>query len=194
MYRTNVIGLYTLLTPVGQGELEHRHVKRFYARTNKHKYEYQIAQHTRRAEKLRIIKARVDAHRAQEKALAAAAEQGDSAVQKEPVVSKDGAPGADADDMAYASPWDRYHIAKSQRDGHEITAWATEHADDPAFKVRGMSCTCCAHSNTLYLRISFLAFKPISSRVWTIMRMTPTTRRHLCTLPATVCIITVCSG
>lgn len=39
-------------------------MKRFYARTNKNHAAFQIAQHMRRAEKLRIIKMRVDAMRA----------------------------------------------------------------------------------------------------------------------------------
>ncbi|EIW53821.1 uncharacterized protein TRAVEDRAFT_131884 [Trametes versicolor FP-101664 SS1] len=39
-----------------QGELEHRHVKRFYARTNKIGYELQIAKHLRRAALMRAIR------------------------------------------------------------------------------------------------------------------------------------------
>lgn len=43
-----------------QGECEHCRVKRWYARTNKHKHVGQIAQHTRRADKLNIIDMRVE--------------------------------------------------------------------------------------------------------------------------------------
>ncbi|KAI0349974.1 hypothetical protein OH77DRAFT_1499288 [Trametes cingulata] len=117
------------------GELKHRHVKHFYARTNKNNHEYQIAQHMRRAEKLRIIKMRVDA--ARQKLIEA--EKGSSQDQTE-------VPGAAAlsmpqgsepdkeEDIAYSNPWDRYHIAESQRDSDDITAWVSAHRSDPPYK------------------------------------------------------------
>ncbi|CDO77563.1 hypothetical protein BN946_scf184912.g62 [Trametes cinnabarina] len=85
------------------GELEHRHVKRYYARTNKINAGFQIAQHMRRAEKLRVIKLRVDAWRARS--------------------------------LPYVEdPRERYHVANSQRDHQELTAWVSEHHNDCALQ------------------------------------------------------------
>lgn len=46
--------------PLHQGELEHRRVKRFYARTNKVQFVLQITKHQRREELLRRIRKRLD--------------------------------------------------------------------------------------------------------------------------------------
>ncbi|OJT15888.1 hypothetical protein TRAPUB_1049, partial [Trametes pubescens] len=123
------------------GELEHRHVKRFYARTNKHKHELQIAQHTQRAEKLRIIKARVDAARKKLNTPSAQDVNGDDAhpcAASSPAHNEDNAPSEspqeNAKHVAYGSPSDRYHIAESQRENDDITAWVSAHRGDPAFK------------------------------------------------------------
>lgn len=135
-----------------QGELEHRHVKRFYARTNKNRHELQIAQHTRRAEKLRIIKARVDA--ARKKLSAPSTEQADgddTPPAPSPACDEEDAPSVqeNAKRVAYGSPSDRYHIAESQRENDDITAWVSAHRGDPAFKVFHpiLSVRTCVHAD-----------------------------------------------
>ncbi|KAI0374977.1 hypothetical protein BV20DRAFT_1033013 [Pilatotrama ljubarskyi] len=118
------------------GELEHRHVKRFYARTNKNNHEYQIAQHMRRAEKLRIIKTRVDA--ARQKVIEA--ENGRDPAEARGPANTAAPPSPELvnadkeEDIAYSNPWDRYHIAESQRDSDDIAAWVSAHRGDPAYK------------------------------------------------------------
>ncbi|KAI0369420.1 hypothetical protein BV20DRAFT_1036521 [Pilatotrama ljubarskyi] len=101
------------------------------ARTNKNKHELQIAQHMRRAEKLRVIKGRVDA--ARQLQLTDTGNAGsDGEVLAAPQDSEDVA--EQDENLAYSSPWDRYHIADSQRDSNDITAWVSSHRGDPAFK------------------------------------------------------------
>lgn len=121
-----------------QGELEHRHVKRFYARTNKHKHELQIAQHTRRAEKLRIIKLRVNAARQRLRTLdAQQAEGGMIPPPTHPVQTQTDNPAESKDEGdTFSDPSNRYHIANSQRENDDLTAWVSAHRGDPAFKVR----------------------------------------------------------
>ncbi|KAI1784806.1 hypothetical protein LXA43DRAFT_1100996 [Ganoderma leucocontextum] len=101
-------------------ELEHRHVKRFYARTNKNQFAFQIALHTRRQEKLQIIKQRVDAWRVKQKSRA-------NALDSEPDVRE----AEVVEVLPYSSPDARYHIAKSQRRYDSIPAWISSHHGDP---------------------------------------------------------------
>lgn len=91
---------------------------------------------------MRIIKVRVDAHRANLTSVAEAEGEAEELPQARPAAGEGGAARGQAaatsdntDGMAFASPWDRYHIAKSQRDSHDMTAWVCEHEGDPAFKV-----------------------------------------------------------
>ncbi|KAI0660675.1 hypothetical protein C8Q70DRAFT_932905 [Cubamyces menziesii] len=116
------------------GELEHRHVKRFYARTNKVRAAFQIAQHMRRAEKLRIIKRRVDAARAAQEGAAPSATPTDPVPAEEPARSAAAVP---QEPLPYtADPLARYHIAESQREWDDLSLWVATHAADPAFQVQ----------------------------------------------------------
>ena len=56
-----VVNLLGHLTIVVQGELEHRRVKQFYARTNRQGFERQISRHERRTAKLQVIKRKLEA-------------------------------------------------------------------------------------------------------------------------------------
>ncbi|KAI9056308.1 hypothetical protein FKP32DRAFT_1599040 [Trametes sanguinea] len=130
------------------GELEHRHVKRFYARTNRHRAALQIAQHMRRAEKLRIIKLRVDAMRVGMRSQAAP-QSAPAAPEREArtdhvagchgPATEEPSLGQVAEDvltgtqLPYSRPEARYHIATSQRESDDLNVWASEHRGDPAF-------------------------------------------------------------
>ncbi|KAJ8461909.1 hypothetical protein ONZ51_g11242 [Trametes cubensis] len=116
------------------GELEHRHVKRFYARTNKIRAAFQIAQHMRRAETLRIIKRRVDAARASQEGAAMNATPtelvtGDELDRSTAAVPQEPLPFT-------ADPLARYHIAESQRECDDLSLWVASQAADPAFQVQ----------------------------------------------------------
>ncbi|OSD06437.1 hypothetical protein PYCCODRAFT_1442622 [Trametes coccinea BRFM310] len=122
------------------GELEHKTVKRFYKRTNKINFAFQIAQHTRCAEKLRIIKARVDASHAIR--LAATSSQPHAGLvdpSSHSAVTAASSTPADThlepEHVPHASPADHYYIADSQRENSELTEWLRSHAPhDPALK------------------------------------------------------------
>ncbi|KAI0349319.1 hypothetical protein OH77DRAFT_1490928 [Trametes cingulata] len=118
------------------GELEHRHVKKFYARTNHIGAAFQIAQHMRRAEKLRIIKTRVEAMRAaRRRALERTSDSDCAAGSLSGVMTPpDSGPQA-ADTLPFTNdPLARYHIADSQREWDDITTWASSNAEDPALE------------------------------------------------------------
>lgn len=133
-----------------QGELEHRHVKRFYARTNKVQASYQIAQHTRRAEKLRLIKIRVDVLRADMAAKAARrtteldsdqppstahnSSPPSSPVQR--IAISANAQVSDPERLPFSQPEARFHIADSQRDSDDLSSWVASRSGDPAVQVR----------------------------------------------------------
>ncbi|KAI0691872.1 hypothetical protein C8T65DRAFT_745363, partial [Cerioporus squamosus] len=92
------------------GEMEHIHVGIWYERTNKVDHTGQITRHTDHTEKLCTIKGRVDEWQKAD---------------------------CDADDetkLAYSSPAERYHIAKSQRHHNNIFNWVSSFHDDPALK------------------------------------------------------------
>ncbi|KAH9903187.1 hypothetical protein C8Q73DRAFT_742354 [Cubamyces lactineus] len=116
------------------GELEHRHVKRFYARTNKIRAAFQIAQHMRRAEKLRIIKRRVDAARASQEGAAVNATLTELVTGGKPDRSTAAVPQEPLPFMA--DPLARYHIAESQRECDDLSLWVASQAADPAFQVQ----------------------------------------------------------
>ncbi|KAH9848646.1 hypothetical protein C2E23DRAFT_785618 [Lenzites betulinus] len=129
------------------GELEHRHVKRFYVRTNRNRFAYQIAQHMRRSEKLRIIKLRVDAMRAHRSAASASIAYEASTVEVLKVfTSGPSSPGPALDPTSRADatapeklpyttdPLSRYHISDSQRKHDDITALVSSNPTDPAMK------------------------------------------------------------
>ncbi|KAI0633696.1 hypothetical protein C8Q77DRAFT_1157868 [Trametes polyzona] len=113
------------------GELEHKHAKRFYTRTNKVNFQYQIAQLACRSEKLKMIRTRVDAATAARKARTTNVSTASTTQE----TSEDEAPtSAVTPPVAGSSisPTRRYHIAKSLRVHDEVTSWLREQAKDPA--------------------------------------------------------------
>ncbi|KAI0327045.1 hypothetical protein GY45DRAFT_1373514 [Cubamyces sp. BRFM 1775] len=117
-----------------QGELEHRHVKQFYARTNKIRAAFQIAQHMRRAEKLRIIKWRVDAARATKDGAVPNTTLMELVSAEEPARSAAAVPQEPLPYMA--DPLARYHITESQCECDDLSLWVASQAADPAFQVQ----------------------------------------------------------
>ncbi|OSD02393.1 hypothetical protein PYCCODRAFT_1410834 [Trametes coccinea BRFM310] len=118
------------------GELEHRHAKHYYARTNKLQYALQIAKHQRRATLLRAFrqfdpdyvprrdrmkKQRLDAH--SQKA-AAASTRADIGGHEE-----DGRPD---DPLPPTDPLDHYAMSQSRRLPIRLHEWLAQHDDDPA--------------------------------------------------------------
>lgn len=102
-----------------QGELEHRRVKRFYKRTNKTRFERQIAKHERMERHYRkyvnTLRDKTGGRTTSRAAL----------------------PMDPTDD---ASPRQHYSIAKRDRDHVDIYSLAHRHAGDPALKVGGSLC------------------------------------------------------
>lgn len=106
--------LYPTLTPL-QGELEHRYLKRYYARTNKQNHAAQIAHHVFIADRLR------------------------KAVSQTPAAGPSSRPHHRARARRQrglpTNPVDQFSLASSERNYEDITAWAAAYRDDPAFKV-----------------------------------------------------------
>ncbi|RPD52602.1 hypothetical protein L227DRAFT_466282, partial [Lentinus tigrinus ALCF2SS1-6] len=112
------------------GEQEHCLVKIAYGRTNKVKHEGQIARRMLHGEKLRVIKARVDAARAVRKnRLGELAGKTAGVPMDSPPVSL-----IDDEKLPYTSPHDRYHIAHSQRNHSNVLNWVSSYGDDPALQ------------------------------------------------------------
>ena len=109
-----------------QGELEHRHVKQFYARTNKVAYEMQIACKQRKRALLRNIRETdtfvplSEMRRRKKDTKRACAEA---------------RARARPDSLELSAPLDRYSISKSQRAAIVLPRWLNEHSQDPATKV-----------------------------------------------------------
>jgi len=109
--------------------LEHRRVKRFYARTNKNtKFGLQIAKHTRREALLRAIKQR------EKDEIAAASTEKPSEGEQVSLQFTDNEP------LPYTSPRVHHHISDSQRYHDDITRFLTKNCNDPAMKVRVTIC------------------------------------------------------
>ncbi|KAI0754052.1 hypothetical protein C8Q80DRAFT_1225985 [Daedaleopsis nitida] len=126
-------------TSTQTGECEHCRVKRLYERTNKIKHVAQIARHTRRADKLHIIKGRVDGWRTELRVKRfqdnhprkRPREQEPHIPAKRPQVSM---PGDPAQDVAGCAPELHYHIADSRRNPIDIPNWTFANKGDPALK------------------------------------------------------------
>ena len=91
-----------------QGELEHRRVKQFYARTNRQGFERQISRHERRTAKLQIIKKKL--------------------ADTKLVDDYD-------EDLPQSDPSEHYHISKSCKVHFDITKWLVDNKEDQAVKV-----------------------------------------------------------
>ncbi|KAI0263908.1 hypothetical protein BC834DRAFT_970987 [Gloeopeniophorella convolvens] len=94
------------------GELEHRRVKRFYARTNKVQFTHQITNHEKRQRVLNSVRARLHGH---------SAEPG-------------GHPGAPADRLPPTPPTNHYHISNDNRNKENVTSWLSRHRGDLAIQ------------------------------------------------------------
>ena len=90
-----------------QGELEHRRVKRFYARTNKHNFTQQVATHERRQRGLMNIATRKN---------------------------RDNSRTEDKEMISYTEPSQRYHISRDMRNDNlePLPTLLEELGSDPA--------------------------------------------------------------
>ena len=103
-----------LTTLAKQGELEHRRVKRFYKRTNKWRFERQIAKQERMERHYRKYIA---------------------ALRKKTGVRVKSRPGFSSDVTEGVSPQQHYSVAKRDRDHVDLYTLANQHMGDPALKV-----------------------------------------------------------
>lgn len=113
-YSDPSLSLNTPFSTVKQGELEHRRVKRFYKRTNKTRFERQIAKHERMERHYRkyinTLRAKTGGH----------------------VTSK---LRSSADDANAALPQQHYSMAKKDRDHVGLYSLPNLHVGDPALNV-----------------------------------------------------------
>jgi hypothetical protein len=98
-----------------QGELEHRRVKKLYKRTNKMRFEHQIAKHERMEHRYRKF---VDMLR------------------KKTGARTTSRPGLPLDTTENTSPQQHYSVAKRDRAHVDLYTFSTQHVGDPALKVR----------------------------------------------------------
>ncbi|KAI0326965.1 hypothetical protein GY45DRAFT_1257909 [Cubamyces sp. BRFM 1775] len=107
------------------GELEHRHCKGVFARTNKHQFEKQIANHQRRRALLRAVRATAQKeHRHLGEKIARRTTRNSA---PRPSHTRDLPPRSD--------PSCRYDVGESQRDPLDIYDWVADHDGDPAVEV-----------------------------------------------------------
>ncbi|RDX49140.1 hypothetical protein OH76DRAFT_1351220 [Lentinus brumalis] len=135
-YATTVLALGPLdNSSAHTGEVEHIHSKDVYGRTNKVNHEAQIARRTLLAEKLRMIRTRVDTGRARRKKLMDARERKKNS-EAAGLEDNDNMKLPSEDDektkLPYSSATQRYHVAKSQRSHDNIFNWVSSFGDDPA--------------------------------------------------------------
>ncbi|KAI0747131.1 hypothetical protein C8Q80DRAFT_1220294 [Daedaleopsis nitida] len=132
-------------TTTQTGECEHCRVKRWYERTNKHKHVGQIAQHTRRADKLNIIDMRVNEWRVKLRAKKYGDKRSQIHGRREqpsthvppptfttPAQRPDIPIPGTSDGVVGCSPELHYHIAESRRNPLNISNWSYENKGDPA--------------------------------------------------------------
>ncbi|KAI0717667.1 hypothetical protein C8T65DRAFT_528502, partial [Cerioporus squamosus] len=106
------------------GELEHRHVKRFYARSNRIAYEIQIARKQRRRALLQVIRSR-DTY-------VPLSEQ--RRLDKDAKTTRAEARERHRKPLEPISPSEPYDISKTQRSPIYLPKWLHEHKEDPATK------------------------------------------------------------
>nr|GAT49693.1 predicted protein [Mycena chlorophos] len=112
------------------GELEHRRVKRFYARTNKNRAVRQMTLLERRDTFFRNIRARAV------KTATATVRPHAATPVRQIRRSKKTVPFAEREALPYAAPEQHYHVAASQNDSIHVPSWLYEHRNDPAVRVR----------------------------------------------------------
>ncbi|KAJ7097121.1 hypothetical protein B0H15DRAFT_920861 [Mycena belliarum] len=113
------------------GELEHRRVKRFYARTNKNQAVRQITQLERRESALTQIKARADKNAAlvTKKTTPTPVPQGHKQKLKKKTL---GIPFVESEALPYTTPEEHHHISVSRNFSYHLSSWLNEHLGDPA--------------------------------------------------------------
>lgn len=116
------------LPTAGQGELEHRRVKRFYKRTNKMRFEHQIAKHERMERRYRKYI---------------------NMLRKKTGARTTSRPGLSSDIVEDVSPRQHYSVAKRDRDHVDLYAFSAQHVGDPTLKVRDVSHHVSLSANTL---------------------------------------------
>lgn len=133
-YSTQVVSLSFLLCiffshhgVLLQGELEHRRVKRYYARTNKNKYTRQVARQERRQRLLRGIKRKMD----EADAAAPTTTSATNSSNDRPSFTF-----AQSEPLPPTAPRQHHHISDSRRTGINIPTYLGNHEGDPAIRVR----------------------------------------------------------
>ncbi|THH07280.1 hypothetical protein EW146_g9368 [Bondarzewia mesenterica] len=108
----------------GPGELEHRRVKRFYARTNKNQFQMQVTKHERRERLLEQIHRRSESFH----------NQGASSSSPVPIIQAAALRFEDADPLPHTSPHVHYHVSESTKHFENVTLWVRQNPNDPALK------------------------------------------------------------
>lgn len=131
-----------LLTRSFQGELEHRHAKRVYSRTNKHGFAVQIAKHQRRQAILRRIRERVTA--AASTSTGAATTSAPASKRARQSLSKrrcaarrpkeDLVVCGETDFKGASDPAARYEVGEADSGRINIYNWVAKNNDDPALQ------------------------------------------------------------
>ena len=132
-----------------QSEREHRHLKVYYARTNKNQFTRQCTRHERRERILRSIRAKENNHNEQ-------MELNHNDGTKDTCLSFE-----QADPLPQTSPQDHIQISQSLRHRVDLREFVNERRNDPAFYVSLVTSLLrtCYPSTTF--RTSFLASRPI---------------------------------
>ncbi|KAJ6559288.1 hypothetical protein B0H10DRAFT_2240500 [Mycena sp. CBHHK59/15] len=112
------------------GELEHRRVKRFYARTNKNRAVRQMTQLERRESSLLRIRARAafNARRFGKTTPTPDAQGHKRKLRKQKLY----VPFAESEALPYTAPEEHHHISTSRNFSHHVASWLNEQGDDPA--------------------------------------------------------------
>ncbi|OSD02376.1 hypothetical protein PYCCODRAFT_1390006 [Trametes coccinea BRFM310] len=115
------------------GELEHRHAKRYYARTNKIQFAMQIASHQRRASLLRAFRQSDPDYLPRRERLRKQRLAPGRDVKKAPEVANNHRLAPELEDpLPPTDPHDHYAISQSRKLPIRIHDWLAHHDDDPA--------------------------------------------------------------
>ncbi|KAF8125044.1 hypothetical protein K438DRAFT_1649075, partial [Mycena galopus ATCC 62051] len=145
-YKLHGLGDYPVFIPwVGTtdsystqpGELEHRRVKRFYARTNKNRAVRQMTQLERRESALARIASR--AHFSAQRRVSPTTATPDPQNHKRKLKTlkkpETFVSFAESESLPYTAPDQHHHISPSKNFNLHLTSWLAQHKDDPATKV-----------------------------------------------------------
>ena len=140
-----------------QGELEHRHVKRFYARTNKVRYTMQIARRHRKRALLESIRRRDQSFTPRWEENLNRANMKREAAEVFDRCAQHAADRRQDDPLPPTPPSIHHEVSKSQRSPIRLYTWLAEHRKDPATKVAKMFILFGVLLTTVYARDSFLS-------------------------------------